>query len=65
MTTPVYDVRVEGELGERLLRYLACPHRLEPPRSVVRLDDVTAAELEAFLDACKRAGLTVERVQPV
>jgi hypothetical protein len=63
MTAVVYEVTVEGELGESLLRYLDCPHRVAPPRSVVRLDAVTGPELAAFLEACRRAGVDVERVR--
>jgi hypothetical protein len=60
-----YEVRVEGELGEPMLRYLNWPHRLEPAYTRVRLDKVTAADLEVFLAACDRAGLTIERIQRV
>lgn len=65
MAAVVYEVTVEGELGSSMLRYLDCPHRTEPPRTVVRLDEVTAPELAAFLDACRAAGVDVERVRPV
>ena len=63
MTTRMYDVRVEGELGEPLLRYLDCPHHVEPTRTVVRLDAVTASELDAFVRACRDVGLEIERVR--
>lgn len=63
MTTRVYDVRVEGELGQPLLRYLDCPHRVEQPRTVVRLDAVTEPELSAFLSACRDVGVEVGRVR--
>ena len=60
-----YEVRVEGELGQPMLRYLNWPHRVEPAHTRVRLDGVTAADLRAFLAACDREGLTIERIQRI
>jgi hypothetical protein len=56
-----YEIRVEGELGETLLRYLRCPHRTVPEETVLRVD-ATSAELARLLRACSEHGLTIERV---
>lgn len=63
MSACVYDVLVEGELGAAMLRYLDCDHRVEPQRTVVRLDAVTAAELDGFLKACHDAGIEIAGVK--
>ena len=49
-----YEVRVAGELGEPLLRYLRCPHYVVPEQTQVRLA-VGSAGLHRFLRACTAA----------
>jgi hypothetical protein len=56
-----YEIRVEGELGGTLLRYLRCPHRMIPEETVLRVN-ATSAELARLLRACSEHGLTIERV---
>jgi hypothetical protein len=57
-----YEVRVRGELGPRLLEYLGWSHRLITGRHVVR-GEVSARDLDAFLEQCANAGLVVDRVR--
>jgi hypothetical protein len=57
-----YEVRVRGELGPRLLEYLGWSHRLITGRQVAR-GEVSARDLEAFLEQCARAGLVVDQVR--
>jgi hypothetical protein len=60
-TTATYEVRVAGELGSRLLRYLRCSHYVVPEQTTVRLTtDPTA--LTAFLQTCIEHGAPIERV---
>jgi hypothetical protein len=57
-----YEVRVAGELGESLLRYLRCPHYVIPEQTQVRLA-VGSAGLHRFLRACTECGASIERVR--
>jgi hypothetical protein len=57
-----YEVRVRGELGDRLLRYLGWSHRLVADRQVAR-GEVSAHELSTFLLSCSAAGLAVDRIR--
>ena len=59
-----YEVRVAGELGESLLRYLRCPHYVVPEQTQVRLS-VGSAGLHRFLRACANCGASIERVRMV
>jgi len=59
-----YEVRVAGELGKPLLRYLRWSHYAVPARTVVRLA-VPPAELTGFLQACTDCGASIERVRRV
>jgi hypothetical protein len=56
-----YEVRVLGQLGERLLRHLGWAHRALPEQQLV-CGDATADELNDFLAECSRLGLVIERV---
>ena len=60
-----YEVRVEGELGESLLRFLGWSSRVEPAHTTIRLDTVSASDLHRFLEACAGAGMTIEKVTKV
>ena len=60
----VYEVRVDGELGEPLLRYLNWPHYVVPGQTMVRID-AASADLHRFLEACTEAGVSIERVRRV
>jgi len=60
--TQVYEVKVEGQLGEPLLRYLRWSHRVEPAHATVRLQGISAADLSSFLEACGDEGVTIEKV---
>ena len=62
--TRSYEVRVEGELGEPLLRYLSWSHCVIPEQTFVRVD-ATPAELDHLLQACTDEGLTIEGVHRV
>lgn len=57
-----YEVRVEGELGERLLRYLRWPHYVVPEQTVVRIA-AAPASLQSYLQSCTGAG--IERISLV
>jgi hypothetical protein len=62
-----YEVRVQGELGAPLLRYLRWPHRIVPQQTLVRIAAATD-ELHEFLRECHEAGAGIEcvhRVDPV
>lgn len=60
----VYEVRVNGELGKPLLRYLNWPHYVVPGQTMVRID-AASADLFRFLQACTDAGASIERVRRV
>jgi hypothetical protein len=57
-----YEVRVRGELGPWLLEYLGWSHRLITERQVAR-GEVSARDLDAFLEQCAQAGLVVDQVR--
>jgi hypothetical protein len=62
-----YEVRVQGELGAPLLRYLRWPHRVVPQQTRVRIA-AAADELHEFLRECHEGGASIEcvhRVDPV
>lgn len=59
--TKAFEVRVEGELGEPMLRLLGWSHCTVPEQSVMRVD-ATPADLHRLLRACSDRGLTIERV---
>jgi hypothetical protein len=56
-----YEVRVLGQLGERLLRHLGWAHCALPEQHLA-CGDATADELSDFLAECSRLGLVIERV---
>ena len=60
----VYEVRVLGELGGPLLRYLKCTHYPVRRQTLVRLT-LAAGELHRFLQACAECGAGLERVRRV
>ena len=59
-----YEVRVAGELGEPLLRYLRWSHYAVPEQTLVRLA-AGSADLHRFLRACTDCGASIERVRRV
>jgi hypothetical protein len=59
-----YEVRVAGELGEPLLRYLRWFHYTVPEQTLVRLT-AGSADLHRFLRACTDSGARIERVRRV
>lgn len=59
-----YEIRVDGELGEPLLRYLSWRHRTVPEQTFVRIA-AGSAELMRCLRAFAEAGLSVEHVHQV
>jgi hypothetical protein len=59
-----YEVRVAGELGESLLRYLRWPHYVVPEQTQVRLT-AGPAELNRFLRACTDCGASIDRIRRV
>ena len=60
----LYEVRVVGELGGSLLRYLKCTHYSVQRQTLVRLT-LAADELHRFLQACADSGARLERVRRV
>lgn len=56
-----YEVRVEGEVGEPLLRHLAWPHHVVPGQTRVQIRSAQG-ELHQFLRACTEAGASIQRV---
>lgn len=57
-----YEVRVDGQLDEPLLRYLRWKHRYLPEQAALRLEGTTE-EVHEFLSACCRLGLGIQRVR--
>jgi hypothetical protein len=58
------EVRVAGELGEPLLRYLRWFHYTVPEQTLVRLT-AGSADLHHFLRACTDSGAGIERVRRI
>ena len=59
-----YEVRVEGELGDKLLRYLRWSSCVVADQKSARLE-ATPTELQRFLSACSHHGVGIERVHRV
>ncbi len=59
-----YEVRVAGEIGESLLRYLSWPHRVVPEQTRVRIS-AASGDLHQFLRACTESGASIQRVRRV
>ena len=59
--TRSYEVRVEGELGDKLLRYLRWSSCVVADQKSARLD-ATPGELQHFLSACSHHGVGIECV---
>jgi hypothetical protein len=59
-----YEVRVDGELGPTLLRFLHWRHSLVPEQTSVRLD-ATPTRVLQFLAKCSELGLGIQRVRRV
>jgi hypothetical protein len=59
-----YEVRVAGELGESLLRYLSWPHVVVAEQVHVRVS-LRSAGLNHFLRECTNCGAGIERVRRV
>ncbi len=59
-----YEVRIAGELGKPLLRYLRWFHYTIPEQTLVRLT-AASADLNRFLRACTDSGARIERVRRV
>lgn len=57
-----YEVRVDGQLDEALLRFLRWKHRYLPEQAALTLEGTTE-EVHEFLSACCRLGLGIERVR--
>ena len=56
-----YEVRVEGELGDKLLRYLRWSSCVVAEQKSARLE-ATPTELQGFLSACSHHGVGIECV---
>ena len=56
-----YEVRVEGELGEKLLRYLRWSSCVVADQKTARLE-ATPSELQGFLSACSHHGVGIDCV---
>jgi hypothetical protein len=62
--TKAFEVRVEGQLGEPMLRLLGWSHVTVPEQTLVRVD-VTPAALQRIVKDCTDRGLTIERIHRV
>lgn len=60
-TARSYEVRVEGELGDKLLRYLRWSSCVVAEQKSARLE-ATPSELQRFLSTCAHEGVGIERV---
>ena len=61
VATRSYEVRVEGELGDKLLRYLRWSSCVVADQKSARLE-ATPSELQRFLSACSHHGVGIECV---
>ena len=61
---PTYEVRVDGEIGEPLLRHLNWSYSVVPSHARVRIA-APGHELLELLQACTENGSTIERVRLV
>jgi hypothetical protein len=59
-----YEVRVEGRLGDALLRYLRWSDRTPPVESVVRVR-LSAGGLQRLVASCVDRGLLINRITRV
>jgi len=59
--TRVFEVRVQGQLGESMHRLLGWSHVTVPEQTLVRVD-ATPADLERILRDCTERGMLIERV---
>ncbi|WP_426244825.1 hypothetical protein [Nocardioides sp. LHG3406-4] len=59
-----YEVRIEGEVGEPLLRYLAWPHHVVPGQTRVRIA-AASGDLHQFLKDCTECGASIQQVRRV
>jgi hypothetical protein len=59
-----YEVHVDGEVGESLLRHLRWSSHVVPGHARVRIL-AAARELQEFLLACTESGASIERVRLV
>ena len=59
-----YEVRVAGEVGEPLMRYLKWPHHVVPRQTRIRVA-ATSNELHRFLRTCTECGASIEGVHRV
>ena len=62
--TKAFEVRIEGQLGESMLRLLGWSHVTVPEQTVMRVD-VTPAALQSIVKACIDRGLTIERIHRI
>lgn len=62
--TGTYEVRVAGEVGEPLMRYLRWPHHVVPGQTRIRVA-ATPNELHRFLRTCTECGASIEGVHRV
>jgi hypothetical protein len=59
--TKAFEVRVQGELGEPMLRLLGWSHSTVPEQTLMRVE-ATPSDLHRLLKTCSERGLTIERV---
>jgi hypothetical protein len=59
MGPTTYEIRVQGELGEALLGYLACRHYVVPEQTLVRIE-APVDEVHRFLRGCTDGGAVIE-----
>lgn len=62
--TAIYEVRVEGEIGVPLLRYLNWRHDIVPEQTLVRVA-AGSVDLLRYLKAYTEAGASIERIRRV
>lgn len=59
-----YEVRIDGRVGEPLLRHLSWTYAVVPERTRVRIA-AASGDLHQFLRACTESGASIQRVRRV
>jgi hypothetical protein len=59
--TPFYEFRIEGRLGDPVVRYMQWEARFEPERTVMRVL-TTPAQLQLILDELAEGGVGIDHL---
>jgi hypothetical protein len=60
-SAPYCEFRIEGRLGDSIMRYLRWPARFEPERTVLRVF-TTAEDLQLILDELADSGIGIDHL---